>query len=402
MKLWLGIFGASLILASSLTAGESPVSPATSGSQPVFVSGRKQLEALLQTPAKLDFEKRKQASIQEILDRLREQHHFSLRFDTPTLTSMLSVPVAAESVSESMPDASDSKVPSEPDSEAVVAQDDKATPAADKSLHPDPNVRPAPPDDKPSLPPTLSPAVPAQPLHVTLSELLATDVDLENLDLMHVSIATVLRHALEAAPTAAIEDLAGSPLLLSNAMLLDYLVEDDGLLITSRIKVLTCKETRVYSLTRLKDFNPDEITAVIRHSVRPWSWRAKISEYGVQLKVAPLHPKTLKAIFKAGADLAGDIASTKVAVNTTPSPDESDTSVAEDSEDETRQMEMLGRAMIDGLVTLAQATLSALEILHYADPPTGTIQTLGTKLVITQSQVAHREIAALLEELAAE
>ncbi|MBI3866414.1 MAG: hypothetical protein HY290_31425, partial [Planctomycetia bacterium] len=44
-------------------------------------------------------------------------------------------------------------------------------------------------------------------------------------------------------------------------------------------------------------------------------------------------------------------------------------------------------------------TLSALEMVDYAEPPTGTIQTLGMKLVITQSQAANREIAELLEQL---
>ncbi len=60
---------------------------------------------------------------------------------------------------------------------------------------------------------------------------------------------------------------------------------------------------------------------------------------------------------------------------------------------------MLGGAVVNGLVTFTHATLNALEIMHYGDPPTGSIQTLPGKLVITQSQAAHREIAELLRQL---
>ena len=63
------------------------------------------------------------------------------------------------------------------------------------------------------------------------------------------------------------------------------------------------------------------------------------------------------------------------------------------------QMAMLGGAVVNGLVTFTHATLNALEIMHYGDPPTGSIQTLPGKLVITQSQAAHREIAELLRQL---
>jgi hypothetical protein len=63
---------------------------------------------------------------------------------------------------------------------------------------------------------------------------------------------------------------------------------------------------------------------------------------------------------------------------------------------------MLGNAMVNGLVTFLQATLASLEMFHYAEPPTANIQTLPGRLVITQSQAAHREIAELLKQLAEE
>jgi hypothetical protein len=61
---------------------------------------------------------------------------------------------------------------------------------------------------------------------------------------------------------------------------------------------------------------------------------------------------------------------------------------------------MVGNAIVNGLVAFAHTTLSAIEMFHYAEPPSGTIQTLPGKLIIRQSQAAHREIADLLEQLA--
>jgi hypothetical protein len=56
-------------------------------------------------------------------------------------------------------------------------------------------------------------------------------------------------------------------------------------------------------------------------------------------------------------------------------------------------------ALVNALETFAHASLSAVEMVHFAEPPTGTIQTLPGKLIITQSQAAHREIADLLKQL---
>ena len=59
--------------------------------KPVPVTGRKQLEALLLQPAKLDFGERKSASVKEILQQLREKHHLSIRFDLPTLAALFGI-----------------------------------------------------------------------------------------------------------------------------------------------------------------------------------------------------------------------------------------------------------------------------------------------------------------------
>jgi hypothetical protein len=232
-----------------------------------------------------------------------------------------------------------------------------------------------------------------------LAELLKVEIEVQNLDLSRASVATVLRHALDAAPLTGIEDYAGMPILFTNATLLDYVIEDHGLLITTRMKALTTKETRVYSMKHIPDVASDELAKTIRHSIRPWSWRSQINDLGDQLKGSPLPTELLTSIVKTGVQLAG----ADFGVSVTPtSVDDGAAATKKSSADEARQMEMLGNAIANGLVTLAQATVSALEMVHYAEPPTGTIQVLGTRLVITQSQTAHREIAELLKQLEAE
>ena len=66
---------------------------------------------------------------------------------------------------------------------------------------------------------------------------------------------------------------------------------------------------------------------------------------------------------------------------------------------EAEELDALGNATVNGLVTLAHATVLSLEMVHHADFPTGTIFTLPGKLIVTQSQATHREIADLLKQL---
>ncbi len=460
MKLRLCAAGLCVVLAHAAIAGDPPKKlkvPTTTASKQPSVSGRRQLEAKLQTPAKLDFGDRKRVTVREVLDQLHEQHQLSLRFDMPTLTTMLDVssgvpsgyyaPQTAGSYQAGNPTR---KMPSAsmipfgavanlqclapiapvgpygqiagaypPASPAVRASAAQAAPAT---------VNEDDPDEDDSLPPTASApanipgraslpeglketeppppathaveAPPAKPadLQEMLAELLDTAIDIQTLDLSRVSIATALRQALDAAPTNGDEDFSGMPMLLTNAMLLDYLVEDDGLLITSRMKVLTTKETRVYSIKHLSDLPPEQLAKTIRQSIRPWSWRSQINDLGDQLKGTPLPTETLTSILKTGIQLTGAEVSVTPLSTDEGSPEPKKMSAI----DEARQMEMLGSAITNGLVTLAQSTLLALEMVHYAEPPTGTIQILGSKLIITQSQAAHREISDLLKQLAEE
>ena len=235
-----------------------------------------------------------------------------------------------------------------------------------------------------------------------LDQALKTEVDVRQVDLQSVSVATALRVALEALPAADIDDdTSGLPIPLTEAAQFDYLVEHDAVLITTRLKALTHKETRVYSVKHLKDFSATQLATVIRQSVRPWSWRSRIDEMGDQLRAGTAHipAKTLGSVLKAGYQMAAD--ATGVSLATDQSEEKSDAKKSGELSD-AEQAEMLGNAVINSVVTLAHTTLTALEIAHYADPPTGSIQTLPGKLIITQSQAAHREIADLLKQLGEE
>lgn len=232
-----------------------------------------------------------------------------------------------------------------------------------------------------------------------LADLLKVEIDVQNLDLSRVTIATLLRHALEGAPNMMIEEFGGMPLLLTKATLLDYVVEEDGLVITTRLRALGTKETRVYSIKQLSGLPPEQLVKTIRQSIRPWSWRAQIDDLGNQLKGTPLPADTIASMLTSAIQLVGGEFGVSVSPGQTepPQPD-----AKKSSADEARQMQLVGNAMVNGLVTFVQATILGLEMAHHAEPPTGTIQTLGTKLVITQSQAAHREIADLLQQLAEE
>ena len=132
------------------------------------------------------------------------------------------------------------------------------------------------------------------------------EVSVATIDGQSITVATALRLALDAFPNINAEDSAGMPLAMTNATLLDFLVEDDGILITTRLKALTYKETRVYSIKNLKNANPTELSKVICQSIRPWSWRSRIDELGEQLKsgVSNIPPSMFASLMKSGMEIA--------------------------------------------------------------------------------------------------
>jgi len=340
------------------------------------MSGRRKIEAQLQSPAKLDFGGRPTVTVRELLDQLRHEQHLSIRFDLPTLASVLME--AAPSVSGPVP--------------APIDESAEGGASSNKTRRTELAGR----------------AAGTQRL---LANVLDTSVGIQTVDLENVSIATVLRHAFDAVPTVdfADEDIAGLPIEPTKAWHLDYVVEDDGLMITTQLNAMTLKETRVYSVKHLTEFTPDQLSKVIRSSIRPWSWRSQINEFAEQLKLAAAHvsPAAVSALMKSGVQLT----SCAVPMQVTKVPDAGDAPeckscdakpASEAPSSDAAQLTEDASTVIDVLTAFAQAAVSAVEIVHYADPPTGTIQTLPGKLVITQSQAAHREIAQLLKELSEE
>jgi hypothetical protein len=414
------------------------------------------LEAILREPAGLEFAADKRVTVGDIFDQLHRQHGFSIRFDVPTLSQLYGgVPpqeprsigigrsddASVTATGEKLPPAYNGPKPSadypppataashpassrrtpEPVVRAQAPAGVAATAALPQSLPPTPASpsTPATSTEAPvqPLPPGTPPAVASESHcnketgceapdnYQSLLELaLKTEVDVRRTDLTAVSVATALRIALESMPCVdTCDDAAGLPITLTDASLFDYLVDGDGILITTRLAALAHKETRVYSVKHLKDCTSSQLATVIRQSVRPWSWRSRIDDIGDQLRASTAHvpPKALGSVLKAGFQAAAD--ATGVSLASDQADDKSDAKsdakkpAAEMSDAE--QAEMLGNAVVNGLVTFAHTTLTALEIAHYADPPTGSIQTLPGKLIITQSQAAHREIADLLKQL---
>ena len=78
---------------------------------------------------------------------------------------------------------------------------------------------------------------------------------------------------------------------------------------------MTLKETRVYSVKHLKEFTPEQLSKVIRSSIRPWSWRSQINELGEQLKLAASHvsPAAVSSLMKSGVQLTTGVVPIQVA-----------------------------------------------------------------------------------------
>ena len=407
------------------------------------------IEATLREAAGLEFAPDKPVTVGDILDQLHRQHGLSIRFDYPTFASLYGLGPQTPHPDSPHSETLTTEPPRTPKS---IAPDTATTlpPGAVPPIHPassrrtpEPVVRaqapvattsaaqakesPAKPtattansetastsassEDVPASP---VPPVPAPPPHVDsksaelgcetfnsfLEHVLAIEVDVRHVDLRNVSVATALQVALEALPTPDLDDEGtGLPIPLTDASRFDFLAENDGVLITTRLQALTHKETRVYSVKHLKDISANQLATVIRQSVRPWSWRSRIDDIGEQLRASTAHvpAKALGSVLKAGYQMAADATGVSLA------SDQSDEKCGAKKEaadlSDAEAAEMLGNAVVNGLVTFAHTTLTALEIAHYADPPTGSIQTLPGKLIITQSQAAHREIADLLKQL---
>ncbi|MCA9044057.1 MAG: hypothetical protein KDA69_07040, partial [Planctomycetaceae bacterium] len=62
-------------------------------------------------------------------------------------------------------------------------------------------------------------------------------------------------------------------------------------------------------------------------------------------------------------------------------------------------LKAIGSLMSTSTIAAAHTAVNTTEMLHFADPPTATMQVLPGMLVITQSQSAHREIEELFRDI---
>jgi hypothetical protein len=223
------------------------------------------------------------------------------------------------------------------------------------------------------------------------------------------SVGETLEQLLIAAapPIADTGESLGVPLVI-RAFTLDYIIDGRSVVITTRLRANSAKETRVYRITNLKGLPLEHVAKTICHSIRPWSWRSQASE--IVDRLATRFPKgalTLPQISVASQYISNPILMTSGEAPdveptvTPPSPLPQQSAPISPEPINPAELAAIGQLLAGGAIAAVESIVNAFEIVHYGDPPTGVMEVLPGVLVITQSQRAHREIAELLEELAA-
>ncbi len=260
----------------------------------------------------------------------------------------------------------------------------------------------------------------SQAIQAMLAEMLSAPVDVTLINQPEATVEDVVRQAfdrsfpLQALLNASISEEIPMLASLSRATEWDLLIQDDGVLLTTRLNANLHKETRVYSTKALEKsagLKAEDVARVLTRTVRPWSWKKNFPEAVTAEKTgspqdrSKTGTKTGKAITlpKINFDLSSLISAVPVRAEQQlrlVNNEDGTTSVTTEAKPETvelteEQLELLGRAW-DGLF---QGAVSSLQVIYHADPPTGVIEVLPGMLVISQSQGAHREIADLLEQL---
>lgn len=231
-----------------------------------------------------------------------------------------------------------------------------------------------------------------------MDELKETPIAVSSLALEGVTVESALAQLLEAlSPQSEGDEMGlGLPVRTTCATDFAYLVVDDGVLITTRLNANMRKETRIYRVPMLPNCPPEKIAKVLTHSVRPWSWRSQVNEMAEQLAAKCTTGNGLATVVGAYTNEVLKSAGVVTPVGATnPVPGAAATPEVNLAE----AAAGLGQFAIHGAATVFQGSVSAIEMIHHADPPTGVIESLPGMLVITQSQAAHREIADFLEQL---
>jgi hypothetical protein len=218
-----------------------------------------------------------------------------------------------------------------------------------------------------------------------------TPILLTSVSFEGATVRQALQQMLDAAfpSSAAIPFQIGFP-ITTRAMTLDLLVDENSVLITTRLRANAKKETRIYRLGALSEIPPESLERVITHSIRPWSWRTQANEIAEQL--ATRWPKSAIPLPKVELNATEGIKLISNEQGADPAADAMPEVSAE-------TVAAAGQLVAGGALAIVQSTVAAMEIVHHGDPPTGVIESLPGVLIITQSQAAHREIKELLDEL---
>jgi hypothetical protein len=217
-----------------------------------------------------------------------------------------------------------------------------------------------------------------------------------------MTVESLLRQALAQVGTLfdLEADMSVLPATYTHAYNWDLLVGADSVLITTRLQVNLRKVARVYRVPASSEFSADELAVVIRRTIRPWSWRDQIDDVIGRIEI-DLPPGTpLPALPRiTGIDLtgAGDLVQLAQASTQTEQPEKNTSGGG--SLAGWHSIKALGSLISSGSIAAAHALINTTEMLHYADPPTATVEVLPGMLVISQSQGAHSEIADLLDQI---
>ncbi len=197
-------------------------------------------------------------------------------------------------------------------------------------------------------------------------------------------------------PINGMSEDVGLPLVI-RAMTLDFVIEGNAVVITTRLRANALKETRVYRISHLKQLPPEAVAKAICHSVRPWSWRSQATEIADRFAARwPAGKIPTPAISVASVMTDGAV---------TPASAPSPGSPSTTSEMQTEDLKALGQLLSGGAITAFETLVNTLEIVHHGDPPTAVMEVLPGVLVITQSREltakspnSSRELAATAAE----
>ncbi|MFG0334525.1 MAG: hypothetical protein ACF8TS_14305 [Maioricimonas sp. JB049] len=202
------------------------------------------------------------------------------------------------------------------------------------------------------------------------------------------------------------EEFAALPVTYTHAYTWDLLIREEGVYVTTRAQANLHKTARVYRVPAGGDFTPEELAEVVRRTIRPWSWRDQIDEIVNRIEIDVPPGAALPTITQMPTiDLAsGTIvqnASDGAASPAAQKNQDATTVEPENAEAGGLSVKALGSLLSSGTIAAAHALINSLEMMHYADPPTATIEVLPGMLIISHSRTAHREIADLLQQIEA-